>query len=253
MRNGPAGPRRPYPDPVGQDDLIASLERALAATPEDVALRIHVAELLMTADRRSEVVPHAAYLLQLDPQSPDGRTLMFQALSGGSPAAPAAPPVEPADVTTSFDWSRAEGDLGELVPPMFADSSAEQSEVGAFDVEAVGMTLADVGGMTEVKQRLNAALLAPMRNEELRTMYRKSLRGGLLLYGPPGCGKTYIARALAGELGPSSSRCRSPTCWTCTSGRASATCTSCSRLPERTHPVCCSWTRWTPSATSAAG
>ena len=189
---------------MGQDDLIASLERALAATPEDVALRIHLAELLMTADRRSEVVPHAAYLLQLDPQSPDGRTLMFRALGGGSPAAPPPAPTVPAgptEVATGFDWSRAEGDLGELVPPMFAASSAEQSEVGKFDVEAVGMTLADVGGMTEVKKRLNAALLAPMRNEKLRTMYGKSLRGGLLLYGPPGCGKTYIARALAGELG----------------------------------------------------
>src|SRR5260370_343202 len=64
-----------------------------------------------------------------------------------------------------------------------------------------GLTLADVAGLTEVKQRLEAAFLAPMRNPELRKLYGKSLRGGLLLYGPPGCGKTFIARAVAGELG----------------------------------------------------
>ena len=39
-----------------------------------------------------------------------------------------------------------------------------------------------------------------MRNPALRDAFNKSLRGGLLLYGPPGCGKTFIARATAGEL-----------------------------------------------------
>jgi SpoVK/Ycf46/Vps4 family AAA+-type ATPase len=70
-----------------------------------------------------------------------------------------------------------------------------------WEVEWPNLGLKDVGGMQQVKRRLDVAFLGPMRNPELRKAYGKSLRGGLLLYGPPGCGKTFIARATAGELG----------------------------------------------------
>jgi len=109
------------------------------------------------------------------------------------------------DSGTHYDWSRAESELSDVLPEMFlgeaGSASAGIDEARAYDAEHAGLTLADVAGMTEVKQRLEAAFLAPMRNPELRKLYGKSLRGGLLLYGPPGCGKTFIARAVAGELG----------------------------------------------------
>ncbi len=70
----------------------------------------------------------------------------------------------------------------------------------SYMLENVDMTLADVAGMQEVKRRLNLAFLAPLKNPDLMRMFGKKLRGGLLLYGPPGCGKTFIARATAGEL-----------------------------------------------------
>ena len=54
--------------------------------------------------------------------------------------------------------------------------------------------------MDEVKRHLEASFLAPMRNPELASMFGKRPRGALLMYGPPGCGKTFIARAIAGEL-----------------------------------------------------
>lgn len=66
--------------------------------------------------------------------------------------------------------------------------------------EPVRITLADVGGLEQVKNRLRLAFLEPMRNPEIAKAYGKSLRGGLLLYGPPGTGKTFLARAIAGEL-----------------------------------------------------
>ena len=86
---------------------------------------------------------------------------------------------------------------------MFVDGTTEDPGPSAYDVEAAGVRLADVGGLTEVKKRLEASFLAPLRNPELRALYGKSLRGGLLLYGPPGCGKTFLAKAVAGELGAS--------------------------------------------------
>jgi SpoVK/Ycf46/Vps4 family AAA+-type ATPase len=108
----------------------------------------------------------------------------------------------------SFDWSQAEDELRDVLPAMFVGegeateaASAGIDEADAYDSERPGLTLADVAGMDEVKARLEAAFLAPMRNPDLRRLYGKSLRGGLLLYGPPGCGKTFIARAVAGELG----------------------------------------------------
>ena len=61
------------------------------------------------------------------------------------------------------------------------------------------VTFKDVGGLENVKELLNDAFL-PLKNLELAKKYglRKVLEG-ILLYGPPGCGKTLIIEAAAGE------------------------------------------------------
>jgi AAA+ superfamily predicted ATPase len=191
------------------DALIRSLQAAVELAPTDLALRMHLAELLLAAGRGDEAVPHAATVLAQEPGSSAARALLAQAmLPPEGPPAPAPTP-SPAPAPTpagppSFDWGSAEADLGDVVPPMFVDGgdgSDESDAADAYDVEPAGVQLADVGGMTEVKARLEAAFLTPMRNPELRVLYGKSMRGGLLLYGPPGCGKSFIARAVAGELG----------------------------------------------------
>jgi len=140
--------------------------------------------------------------------SPEEQDATAPASAEAPPPAPATPgaPTAPADgdASGSYDWSQAEDELRDVLPAMFvgdAGSTSALDEARAYDAEPAGLTLADVAGLTEVKQRLEAAFLAPMRNPELRKLYGKSLRGGLLLYGPPGCGKTFIARAVAGELG----------------------------------------------------
>jgi SpoVK/Ycf46/Vps4 family AAA+-type ATPase len=189
--------------------LIASLRAAVAATPDDVPLRLHLAELLLDNGAVDDAIGHIAAALQRSPGSTDARALMARAVGSGAPAQPSQPaqpepvaaPEQPAE-SAPFDWVSAERELSDVVPPRFVDEEAEDpGDEPAFDVESSAVRLADVAGMVEVKKRLQAAFLAPMNNPELRKLYGKSLRGGLLLYGPPGCGKTFIARAIAGELG----------------------------------------------------
>jgi len=57
-----------------------------------------------------------------------------------------------------------------------------------------------VAGMREVKLILERDVILPLRNRDLYRRFKVDLPNGVLLYGPPGCGKTFIARKLAGIL-----------------------------------------------------
>ena len=61
------------------------------------------------------------------------------------------------------------------------------------------MTFLEVAGMDKMKEEIREAIVYPMINPELARKYGKLGGGGVLMYGPPGCGKTYILKAAAGE------------------------------------------------------
>lgn len=58
-----------------------------------------------------------------------------------------------------------------------------------------------VAGMQELKNLLIADVINPLRNPEKFKKFKVSIPNGIILYGPPGCGKTFIVRKLAEELG----------------------------------------------------
>ena len=57
----------------------------------------------------------------------------------------------------------------------------------------------DVGGLDDVKKQINRKIILPFQKPSLFQKFKKKSGGGVLMYGPPGCGKTLLARATAGE------------------------------------------------------
>jgi len=176
---------------------LVSLRAAVEAAPEDVPLRLHLAETLAAAGDRAEAVRQAGGVLQRDPEN----AAALRLIANGAVSADSGPSMPPSEVVADGEAEtlrRLESELADVAPPMYVDVEADAES--NYEIESVGLRLADVAGMAEVKARLEAAVLAPMRNPELTRLYGRSVRGGLLLYGPPGCGKTFISRALAGEM-----------------------------------------------------
>lgn len=68
------------------------------------------------------------------------------------------------------------------------------------DLEKPGISFDDVGGMESVKDEIRMKIILPLQNPEMFKAYGKAVGGGILMYGPPGCGKTFLARATAGQI-----------------------------------------------------
>jgi transitional endoplasmic reticulum ATPase len=78
-----------------------------------------------------------------------------------------------------------------------------ESSDALIPIEKPNITFMDVGGMTDIKEEIKKAIVYPFEHPNLYKLYGKKVGEGILLYGPPGCGKTYLARAAAGECGAS--------------------------------------------------
>lgn len=105
-----------------------------------------------------------------------------------SPPPPPSPDDTSESSTPPFDDERERLPAGDLP----SDDTVE--------IENPTLKFADVGGMDAVKDEIRMKIILPLKQPELFKAYGKKAGGGILLYGPPGCGKTFLARATAGEV-----------------------------------------------------
>lgn len=82
-----------------------------------------------------------------------------------------------------------------------ADDAADADDAApSAEVERPRIRFRDVGGMESLKEEIRLKIIHPLTHADIFKAYGKGIGGGILMYGPPGCGKTHLARATAGEV-----------------------------------------------------
>jgi transitional endoplasmic reticulum ATPase len=188
---------------------------ALSMAPNSAALKLGLARAFLAQDKNS----HALALIEdivKEPQAPPRAFILHARLLLGVGEAQQAvyqyrrgieadPSVADAALADRLGIDADEDDdRSEVVDGRVRASWEGDDEGGpSVDLEKPELKFKDVGGMDKLKEEIQLKIILPLSNPDLYKAYGKKTGGGILMYGPPGCGKTYLARATAGEINAS--------------------------------------------------
>jgi AAA+ superfamily predicted ATPase len=208
---------------------LMTIEDLLARTGDDAPASLLQARILLEAGRSAEAATAYQAAVEADPRLEDvtlgaalGAATVAQPESHGGPGSAERPDEGlPPFRSASSDDLDADGEdevhdpghlhrsssapitdppRGPVGVPASGISGPDEEIDRTFEMERPRITFEHVGGMDSLKEEIRTKIIYPLEHPELYAAYGKSAGGGILLYGPPGCGKTHLARATAGEV-----------------------------------------------------